>query len=162
MMRFAVSAAVIGMMVLLIMVVGGVAGDRAGFFRGYLIGYAFWLGLGLGSLGGAMVQFLTGGRWGLVTRRIFEAGASTLPLMAVLFLPVLFGLPQLYAWARPDEVAADPVLQHKSPYLNVPFFIARAIVYVLVWAGLAVQLRRLSTAQDGEGATCLPGRLPQR
>ena len=103
--RVVVAAAVVGAIVLAITVVGGLAGDRAAFFRGYLVGYAFWLGLGLGSLGGAMVQFLTGGRWGLVTRRIFEAGASTLPLMAVLFLPVLFGLPQLYAWARPDQVA---------------------------------------------------------
>jgi hypothetical protein len=160
--RVVVAAAVIGAIVLAITVVGGLAGDRAAFFRGYLVGYAFWLGLGLGSLGGAMVQFLTGGRWGLVTRRIFEAGASTLPLMAVLFLPVLFGLPQLYAWARPDQVAADPVLLHKSPYLNVPFFIARAVVYLLVWAGAAMLLRRLSAAQDEQADTWLAVRRLQR
>lgn len=146
--RLALVAAVIGAIVLAVALVGGLLADRAGFFRAYLLGYAFWLGLGLGSLGGAMVQFLTGGRWGLVTRRIFEAGASTLPLMAVLFTPVLLGLPQLYAWARPDEVAADPVLLHKSIYLNVPFFIVRAVAYLLVWAGLAVLLHRWSTAQD--------------
>ena len=68
-------------------------------FSAYLFAYAFWLGLGLGSLGMLFIQFLTGGVWGLVTRRIFEAAAATLPLMAILFLPVLFGLPNLYLWA---------------------------------------------------------------
>jgi hypothetical protein len=95
-----------------------------------------------------LVQFLTGGNWGLATRRIFEAGAATLPMMAVLFLPLLFGLPRLYAWARPEAVAADEVLQHKALYLNVPFFIARALVYLLAWVVLAWLVRRWSAVQD--------------
>src|SRR5207248_1831947 len=123
-------------------------GDAEGFFHAYLLGYAFWLGLGLGSLGVALVQFLTGGNWGLATRRIFEAGAATLPLLAVLFLPLLLGLPQLYAWARPAAVAADPVLQHKAIYLNTPFFVGRSLVYLVAWVTLAGLLRRWSTAQD--------------
>src|ERR1700716_3957767 len=65
------------------------------FFRAYLIGYTFWLGLSLGCLGFAFIQFLTGGAWGLLPRRIFEAGAACLPLLAILFIPVLIGLPEL-------------------------------------------------------------------
>ena len=80
-----------------------------GFFRSYLIAYTFWLGLGLGSLGIVFVQFLTGGNWGLATRRIFEAAAATIPVMVVLFVPLLFGLSRLYVWTQPQVVAADAV-----------------------------------------------------
>ena len=75
----------------------GALADPDGFFRAYLVAYTFWLGLALGCLALALIQFLTGGMWGLVTRRILEAGAATLPLLAVLFVPLLFGLPSLYA-----------------------------------------------------------------
>jgi hypothetical protein len=139
----------LGLIGLVVAVVGGlVSGNAAGFFRAYLVAYTFWLGLGLGSFGVVLVQFLTGGNWGLATRRVFEAGAATLPLMAVLFAPLLFGLPQLYVWARPEAVAADAVLQHKSLYLNVPFFVVRALVYLLTWIVLVALLRRWSAAQD--------------
>jgi len=141
------ACAVVGLLGLLLSVVGGL-GNAQGFFRAYLLAYTFWLGLGLGSLGVVFVQFLTGGVWGLVTRRVFEAGAATLPLLAVLFLPLLLGLPQLYVWARPEAVAADAVLQHKAIYLNGPFFVSRSLVYLLAWVILAVLLRRWSVAQD--------------
>jgi hypothetical protein len=123
-------------------------GDAARFFQAYLIAYSLWLGLALGCLGLAMIQFLTGGRWGLVTRRVFEAGAATAPLMAVLFLPVLIGLPTLYEWTHAEAVAADPLLEHKQLYLNVPFFIVRAVIYFATWLVLTTLLRRWSLQQD--------------
>jgi hypothetical protein len=147
--RVVVAGVAVGVVGLALAGVGGIlGGDTARFFRAYLVAYTFWVGLGLGSFGVALVQFLTGGNWGLVTRRVFEAGAATLPLMAILFVPILFGLPQLYVWARPDAVAADAVLQHKSVYLNVPFFSARALVYLVTWIVLVTLLRRWSAAQD--------------
>jgi hypothetical protein len=141
---------------LLVSLLGGVvlvafgllSGDLAGLFRAYLIGYSFWLGLGLGCLGMVAIQFLTGGVWGLATRRIFEAGASSLPIMAVLFLPLLAGLPDLYVWARAESVASDPILQHTSVYLNVPFFVTRAVLYLVSWSALALVLARRSHDQD--------------
>ena len=146
--RFMAMSAGIGTAALTIALVAGVVDDRGGFFNAYLVAYTFWLGLGLGSLGVAVVQFLTGGHWGLVARRIFEAGASTLPLMALLFVPLLFGLPRLYAWARPQDVANDPILQHQALYLNVPLFLVRTVIYLLIWSALALVVRRWSLAQD--------------
>jgi hypothetical protein len=156
--RVTVSALIVGVAGLALLVVAGVS-NLNGFFRAYLLGYTFWLGLGLGSLGVVLVQFLTGGHWGLATRRIFEAGTATLPIMAVLFVPLLFGLPELYAWARPADVAADAVLQHKSVYLNVPFFIIRAVVYLVVWVLLGYLIRRWSAIQDTTDDPLLPRRL---
>jgi hypothetical protein len=146
--RVVVPSLIVGVLALALTVLGGLAGNSAGFFRAYLFGYTVWVGLGLGSLGVVLVQFLTGGNWGLVTRRIFEAAAATLPLMAILFVPLLFGLNTLYAWAQPAAVATDAILQHKASYLNVPFFITRTVIYLAIWIALVFLLRRWSTAQD--------------
>ena len=121
------------------------------FFRSYLFGYLFWLGVALGCLAIVMIQHVTGGAWGLVLRRLLEAGARTLPLMAILFLFLLPGLESLYPWARPDEVARDELLAHKQIYLNVPFFIARAAIYFAAWIGLAQLLWLWSRRQDETG-----------
>jgi hypothetical protein len=123
-------------------------GDPSRFFRDYLVAYTLWLGLGLGCLGVALVQFLTGGVWGLLTRRIFEAGAATLPALAVLFVPVLFGLPSVYGWTHADAAAADPTLTLRAVYLNVPFFVARAVGYFIAWNAIALLLARWSSLQD--------------
>ncbi len=146
--RAIIGAAALGVVGLLASVLGARAFGADRFFSAYLTAYAFWLGLGLGSLGIAFVQFLTGGIWGLVTRRVFEAGAATLPALAVLFVPVVLGMTSLYAWTDPSAVASEPVLQHNAIYLNVPFFVGRAIVYLLVWIVLASLLRRWSAIQD--------------
>ncbi|MBV9170923.1 MAG: hypothetical protein JOZ81_12645 [Chloroflexi bacterium] len=148
--RVMITAAVVGIVALAVLAVLVIVGFTTTtlFFRAYLLGYQYWLGLSLGSLGIVVVQFLTGGRWGLATRRIFEAGIATLPMMAVLFVPLLLGLQPLYAWARPDVVAADPVLQHKSIYLNIPFFVIRALVYLVCWVVLGYLMRRWSLRQD--------------
>ena len=152
-------SAAIGVVALALLVVIGALTNRSGFFQAYLFGYTFWLGLGLGSLGVLLIQFLTGGRWGLVTRRIFEAGTATLPMMAGLFMPLLLGLPQLYAWARPGDVAADAVLQHKAIYLNIPFFIIRAVVYVIAWIVIGYRMRRWSALEDQTGDPTILRRL---
>jgi hypothetical protein len=118
------------------------------FFVSYLCGFTFWLGLSLGCLGVAMIHHLTGGRWGFMTRRFLEAGFMTLPLLAALFVPLLFGLRELYPWARPDAVAASEMLRHKQIYLNVPGFIGRAGFFFAVWIAMAFLLRKWSGQQD--------------
>jgi hypothetical protein len=118
------------------------------FFRSWMIGFLFCLGLTMGSLGLLMLQHLTGGEWGLVGRRIFEAAGRTLPLVALFFIPILFGLPRIFLWARPEAVAADHILQMKAPYLNVPFFIGRAVLYFAIWLACMFYLTRWSDGQD--------------
>jgi hypothetical protein len=137
----------------------GAALGREQFLRSYLVAYLFWCGIGLGCLAILMVQYLTGGAWGAVARRVLESGTRTLPLMAVLFVPLALGLGDLYEWARPEAVARDPVLQHKSSYLNVPFFLGRAAFYFAVWIALARLLVRWSLEQDRAGDPALAARL---
>src|SRR5271169_643964 len=95
------------------------------FYRSYLWSYLFVVGLSVGPLAWLMLQYLSGGAWGVVIRRPAEAAARTLPLVALMFLPILIGIPNLYDWSHANKVAADPLLQHKHPYLNVPFFLIR-------------------------------------
>src|SRR5207253_6875822 len=96
------------------------------FLRSYLVPWYFWLGIALRCLVLVMLQHLTGGAWGVVLRRVLEGGTRTLPLLAVLFVPLAFGLHALYEWVDSD----DPGLAEKQHYyLNVPFFLTRTALY---------------------------------
>lgn len=140
----------VGVAALLLCVIGAVF-QRDQFFRSYLFSYLFYLGLTLGCMALAMLQYLTGGAWGIVIRRIAEAGTRTIPLLALLFVPVLIGIPRLYSWSHADVVKADRILQHKHLYLNVPFFLVRAAVYFLGWWIFAHFLNKWSHQQDATG-----------
>lgn len=122
--------------------------QREQFFRSYLVGWLLWLGVACGCLALAMIHHLSGGEWGLVLRRTLEAATRTLPLLALLALPLLAGLPAVYLWARPAAVAADELLRHKAAYLNVPFFVVRTALYLGVLGGLAFYLGKWSRRQD--------------
>jgi hypothetical protein len=139
-------ALVVGVIALALCAVGFFI-DRAAFFRAYLIAYVFILGIPLGCLGIVMIHHLVGGTWGFAIQRSLEAAIATFPIMALLFLPLLFGLPDLFLWARP-EAAHDPVLAQKALYLNVPAFIIRAAIYFAIWCALGFFLSRWSTEQD--------------
>jgi len=123
------------------------------FFRAYLLGYMAWLGVTLGSMAILMIRHLTGGGWGMVIRRVLGAAMRCLPLMAVLFVPILFGLPKLYIWARPLYSIADRHLREHlqdiaKSYLSVHGFVIRAAVYLGVWNLLSFLLTRWSREQD--------------
>ena len=145
--RYARLALVTGIAALGLCAIGGFF-SPAQFFHSYLFAYMFWAGIALGCLAIVMLQYLTGGAWGLVLRRVLESGTRTLPLVALLFLPILFGLGRLYEWSHADEVARDPLLAHKAPYLNAPFFVGRAVFYFAAWLALAYFLNRWSLEQD--------------
>ena len=114
----------------------------------WLIGFLFFFSMTMGCFALLMLQHMTGGQWGLVTRRIFEAGSRLMPLAVLLFIPVAVFAPRLFLWARPEAVQADHILQMKAPYLNVTFFIIRAVVYFAVWLFMSMMLNRWSTQQD--------------
>ena len=122
--------------------------NRDQFFRAWLIGYFLWLGVALGSMGWMMIHHLSGGGWGMVVRRVWEASSRTLPLLTVLFIPVILGMNHLYPWTHSEVIQTDAVLRHKALYLNPTFFIARAAFYFLGWNLLAWRMTALSRAQD--------------
>ena len=145
--RFARSAAVVGVAALLACAVGAAARPDQ-FFRSYLLAFVFWNGLAIGAMAVLMLQYLTGGAWGIAIRRELEAATRTLPLTAVAFLPLLFGLHRLYEWTHTDAVAADEVLRKKTLYLNTPFFVVRAAIAFAIWLALAYSLNKWSAEQD--------------
>ena len=104
------------------------------FFQAYLVAYTFWMGVVLGSMALLMVQHLSGGAWGVVIRRPLEAAVRTLPVMIVLFIPIVLGMGHLYHWTHADVVASDPIIREKAAYLNTPFFLARQVFYFAVLA----------------------------
>lgn len=122
--------------------------DRPAAMVSYLAAYLFWFGIALGSLAVVMLHYLVGGFWGFLIRRPLEAAMMTLPLMGLLFLPLLLDLGAIYPWARASAVDADAVLRHKQAYLNVPFFLVRTALYFALWIGLAVLLNRAAKQQD--------------
>ena len=144
-------------------VLGLTAGDGGrSFFFAYLLNYAFVLSLALGALFFVMVQHLAHAGWSVVVRRLAEGIAQTIPLLAVLFVPLLVGLPKLYLWTAPGAAAGDPVLAGKAAYLNVPFFVVRWVVYLGVWVWLARFFFRRSVAQDGSGDAMLSVAMQRR
>ena len=122
--------------------------DRRQFFQAYLMAYIFWLGIPLGCFAIVMMHHLVGGTWGFVIQRPLESAIQTFPVMAVLFLPLFFGLPDLYLWARPEALAQDKILQHKSVYLNPSSFSIRAVLYFAIWISVAYFLTKWSREQD--------------
>jgi hypothetical protein len=121
------------------------------FYHSYLLGYLFWIALALGSLALVMTQYLTGGAWGIVSRRPLEAATRTLPLLLVLFIPIAIGIPHLYDWSHADLVQREAVLRHRSGYMNPTMFIVRAIIYFAIWIGLSYFLNRWSAEDDESG-----------
>src|SRR5918995_1351358 len=102
----------------------GAATNLDQFFQSWLIGFLFCLSLTLGCLALLMLQHLSGGQWGMVGRRVFEAGSRMLPVVAILAVPVIIGLPRIFAWAQPGA-NANHIIHAKAAYLNAGFFIAR-------------------------------------
>lgn len=134
-----------------VMLLVGLFVDRDQFFHSYILGFAFWTGISVGSLALLMLQHLTGGGWGLVTRRILEASTRTLPLIVILVMPLIIGAHSLYEWTHADKLEEHEVIKFKAPYLNLSFFTIRAVIILAVWLLLAYFLNRWSLEQDRTG-----------
>jgi hypothetical protein len=155
--RYQQWAMIVGAIFTVILALGFFLSPREMFFRSYLLAYVFWIGIALGCLAILMLQHLSGGAWGLVIRRVLESGTRTLPLMAVLFVPIIFGMGYLYEWTHIDQLAGAKsveekhlyeILKHKSAYLNVPGFLLRTLLYFVIWGALAYLLNKWSREQD--------------
>lgn len=109
------------------------------FLRSWLTATLTWGVLPVGAIAILMAHGLTGGAWGRHSRTVWLALAGTMPLFIAAMLPLLFGLDQLFSWTGP-EAQLPEVVRHKLAYLNVPFFVARSLVYFTIWLALARQL----------------------
>lgn len=137
----------------LISIVACIAGyiqDPDRFFRSYLVAFTFTCTLGLGAFFFVMVQFLSGSAWSVTMRRIMENLMITLPLGALLFVPLAFGLHHIYSWTNPDLVKASESLRAKSDFLVPKMFIARTYGYFLLWSIWIFAIYRQSVKQDGQ------------
>ena len=150
------------------LIAGGVGGalslagwalNPAQFYQSYLMAYVFVLGATLGCLAIGMIHQLSGGAWGVLVRRPIGAATRVIPVLTVLFLPIVFGMHHLYEWTHADVVAQDAILLGKQPYLNVPFFLVRAAIYFLTWNGIAYLLNAWSLEQDRTGDPALSRRM---
>ena len=133
--------------------------DPLQFSRSYLFAFIFWMGLPLGCTAIRLIHNLVSGTWGFPLRRPLESATKTLPLMALLMIPILLRLPLLYSWADAAKVADDPLLQYKHAYLNVPFFIVRAAIYFSFWIFVTSRINKWSREQDETGEAGLTQRI---
>jgi hypothetical protein len=134
-------------------------GNPKQFYFSWLVSFLFFLSLAIGALFFVLIQYASQGGWGIVLRRIGETVFVLIPLMAVLFLPVLFGMRSLYPWTVPGAAEHDALLHWKAPYLNVPFFLIRAALFFGIWSLIAIVYYRGSRNQDGTGDPATSARL---
>lgn len=129
---------------------------RAQWIHSYLVAFLFFLSVALGGLFFVLLQHLTRAGWSVVVRRLAEHIAGTLPLFALLFVPIAFGLHDLFHWT---EAGHDPLIEHKSPYLNATAFFLRAAFFLGSWSLLSWWFRKQSIVQDQEGGTAITRRM---
>jgi hypothetical protein len=149
-------ATMVGIAAALACVAGGAVTSVAQFGKSWLFGFLFWVGVSLGCMGLSFIQYLTGGTWGAVIRRILEAGVRVLPLMAVLFVPIVLTMGHVYPWMHPGD---DPILKLKEPFLNGPFWVARSVAYFAIWWAMAHFMTTWSLKLDTAPSPRLEGNL---
>ena len=114
--------------------------------RSWLLGFIFWGGIGFGCLGLLILQYLTGGAWGVVIRRIVEAGSRTIPIIVILFAPIAIGVTSLYEWTHPNP--DDAILAHRGAFLTPFWWFVRALIYFAMFTVMAYLLNKWSSEQD--------------
>jgi hypothetical protein len=148
--RIQTTAALFGVAGAIALAAGAMSSPKE-FLHAYLFGYLAWLSLPVGCLGILMLHHMVSGRWGYAIQRIVEAGAFTLPLMAILFIPIVASLANIYPWVNGVQNSSADTGHVWTAYLNVPFFVARYILYFVIWIGFTFLLRLWSKRQDETG-----------
>ena len=136
--------------------------NRAVFFQSYLFAFIYWSGFALGGLGVLLMGHTVGGRWCATARRFLEAQMTTLWIVALFVIILLFGLNYLYPWMHINTVQGmgnQEVLYHKRPYLNLPFFLGRVAIYFAVWSFWGLRVRGMADKQDQTGDPTLRERM---
>lgn len=129
----------------------GFINDPTRAWANFLLNNVYFVSLSAGAVLFLALQRVTQSGWSAGFIRVPESMGMYFPVAAVLFVVMIFGIQSLYHWSHVDAVAHDPILQHKQPYLNVPFWIGRMGVFFILWILLATQLRKYSLQEDEEG-----------
>lgn len=143
-------SAFVGLLGLALLAAGYFMVSPQQFLRSYLVGFWFAFGLSMGSLVLFMIHMVAGGAWGVMIRRLLEAGTRTIWVMWLLFLPLLILAPHLYSWADPEHASEGvrKIIELKKIYLNTPFLWVRWVIYGVAWNGLAYFLNKWSKLED--------------
>jgi hypothetical protein len=126
----------------------GLLSDPQRTWANYLIVNYYFLSLSIGAAFFFVLQSISQSGWSSAFKRVPEAMMSYIPVAAIFFLLIYFGIHQLYHWSHEDAVAGDPILQHKAVFLNIPFFIIRMIICFILWIFLTYLLRKTSLKED--------------
>ena len=127
----------IGMTLLAVGIILGVAAffvDHSRALYNYLIAFTFMISIGVGALFLIALEYIVGADWSVPIRRVVEFFAATIPLLALLVIPLLFNIGELFHWSHSEAIAEDEILNAKAPYLNVSFFIIRVFVLIGLWS----------------------------
>lgn len=148
--RFRTTALVVGAVCSVIAIVVAVVNLKL-FLQSWLVAFMFWLGLSLGCLTLLMLQYTSGGNWGILGRRFWEAATKTLPFLFLMWLPLVIGMKVLYPWVtmKPEELLAD----RAKFWLNPNLFVVRGLIYFALWGLWAWRLNRWSQREERGDAT---------
>ena len=134
-------------------------GDKisARFWTNFMLNAYLFTAISVVAAAWIAIQYIANAGWSTAFQRIPEAMTRFLPIGAVLMGVVLLagfidhqGINILYEWTHTEEVANDPVLSGKAPYLNVPFFAIRFVVIMLLWVFFSRKLVSISRREDDE------------
>ena len=154
--RLLTASASVGVLGLLATAVGYVTdpGQHPIILAGYLVAFAYWLGIAVASSIWNAIFHAAAARWMTVFRRMLETMASAAPIFILLFLPIALGMSTLFPWVNPsNKMNAEQLhlLDHKAVWLNVPSFLFRAALYFAIWVVVNQLLRGWSLRQDVDG-----------
>lgn len=151
----------LGLGLLAIGIIFGVIGffvDHSRAVFNYLLSYTFLISIGVGALFLIALEYVVDAVWSVPFRRIVEFFAAIVPFLAILVIPLLLNVHELFHWSHPEALSEDKILQGKAPYLNIPFFIIRVFGFILIWSLFYYLFTRNSKKQDTSGDQSLTKR----
>ena len=142
--------ALAGVLILIgaVAIVHGFMSDPARTWNNILLNNMYYISISMGALLFFSLQYITNSGWSALFQRIPLALGAWLPVGALFMLLLYFGLPDIYKWAQPGITETDKLILHKQPFLNVPFYMIRIVLYFAMWLGLFVVLRRYALRED--------------
>ena len=142
------AAGLIGLIVTLaIILLASTAESKGIYLRSYLVGFIFWFNMAAGCIFWLMVNHLSGGAWGVMIRRVCEAGSKMMVWSLIFLIPMILGMKYVYPWAMPNALD-DHIIAQKAALLNLNSYYIRLVVYAVIWGFLAFRISALSSKQD--------------